>query len=420
MLTSGSVIISLLLIPLRSHPTATIFCWIATVAVFPPWISFQLMGYRIPAAALLSIAIVLVLQGDRKLSWRVADTMVSILALTSIVSCLSFHTPVHIMTQVLLEWAACYAAGRWMFEGADFRLVGNRIGGIVGWLAVLQALMQFNVANIYIFNMGVPANSWMALQERGGQVRSELTFGHSIALGAALTLLLPFALQRLGTLLDQVMVLGLLLGVVATFSRSAMVAAVIVVAISLLSSRSFGTTKVVGSILIVAIAWIGISVFTDTVSSSGNGVELTDSTTYREGLLDLVDIVGGIGLAQGGVPAADGVTYSWGRFYSIDNGLLYLGLYIGWVAVFSYVAILVIIVWRSTIRRWTPFSTALVGHIPFVLTVAPITQYQNIYWMMLGAGVSASYLGSHHTIDESTNSRRLTSAIEAQSGSFRR
>lgn len=385
-LASGATAVILVVYVLRSKPTALLFLWSIVVLATPPWISFYLVGFRIPVAAAVSVAIIAVLMGRTPNRWTLADTLVALLAVTAVMATSGFGSPLHLTTQVLFEWVCCYGAGR-MLSTADFVLVGSRVGGVLGWLAVLQVALQLNFARYWPFSYSSDGSQWSVLQERGDQIRAEVTLGHSIALGAVLTMLLPFALSKVRTLIDKILVAGILIGVLATFSRSAMLAALIVVLLSIIFSE-IDTVRKIGALAICAGgAWLVLRYFTDTVGSSTNSVELTDSTAYREGLLGIVGQVRPLGLAGGAIPAADGVTYKWGRYYSIDNGLLYLGLYLGLVCALLFVALLAWVLSKSIKRRSFLFSAVLLSQLPFILTVAPITQYQNVLWLLLGAAV---------------------------------
>lgn len=389
MVLAGCVsVLSLIFTPLRHRRTSLLVLWLLIVLATPPWISLQLAGYRVPVAAIASFAVIVVSFGYVSVRWILADSLALLLAITCILASTISTSPLHLATQALFEWIACYAAGRFLLHDVNYPLVANRVAGLVGWAAVSQAVFQYNLSQVWPFSYSTAGSPWVTLQERGGQIRAELTMGHSIALGAVLTILLPFALKQNKTLSDRVLLVGIFCGVLATFSRSSMMAAFIAVAITVLVSNIDAVKKGAAIFGCALSAWIAVLVFGDVVNSASNSAELTDSTAYREGLLDLTQLIRLFGVADDAVPAPDGVTYTWGRFYSVDNGLLYVGLYLGLVAVVLYVSWIVSAFRNSTLVGWSPFSTVIVAQIPFILTVAPITQYQNVFWLIAGAGAA--------------------------------
>ena len=407
-------ILSVVFVPLRNRRTSLLVLWLVIVLATPPWISLQLAGYRIPVAAVASLAVIVVSIGYSKLTWILTDSLALLLAVTCVLAVTISTSPLHLATQALFEWIACYAAGRFLLRGVNYPLVANRVAGLIGWAAVSQGLLQYNVSQIWPFTYSAVGSRWTTLQERGGQIRAELTMGHSIALGAVLTILLPFALMRNKTLIDRILLVGVLLGVLATFSRSSMMAAFIAVAISIFVSEMDAVKKGVAILGCAIVAWAAVLVFGDVVSSSSNSAELTDSTAYREGLLGLTQLIQLLGVADSAIPAPDGVTYTWGRFYSVDNGLLYVGLYLGLIAVVLYVA-WILSGFRNSLRNgWNPFSTMVVAQVPFLLTVAPITQYQNVFWLFVGAGAATvRQMGSKAPAGALTATSDMSSGIRS-------
>ncbi|MBY6683243.1 hypothetical protein HQ312_19470 [Rhodococcus sp. BP-316] len=383
----GSALLYLLMQSLRKSPNGLLVFWLVGVAAFPPWIPFYAVGYRLPAAALISVACIAA-AGRNKTKFVWVDGAVIALVLSTAVGTMFFQTPLHIATQALLEWGLCYAAGRILFCKSDLPAICNRVGGVLGLLACLQFLLQFNVASFFPFSVNASGSQWSVLQERGGSIRSELAFGHSISLGAVLVILLAFGLKnraRYSYMLSALTILGVL----TTFSRSAIAATVITVILTILRSKAASTGKSIAIVLCGFIAYVVASRFVAVVNGAENSVELTDSTDYREGLLSLFSIVDLVGLAPGGLPSSLGVTYTWDNFYSIDNGFLFVGLYSGAIAMALYAAIPLSVVLSKKLKNWDSFSTFIIAQIPFLVTVAPITQYQNYYWLFLGMGVSS-------------------------------
>src|SRR5690606_19204510 len=129
---------------------------------------------------------------------------------------------------------------------------------------------------------------WAPIQERGGQSRSEWAFGHSIALGGALALAVPFAVSskwHSGWKVASLTLLGV--ATMLTFSRSALAAFGIALTLSILFLASttwkqkliFLAASALGAAL--GLPWM-LRVFDEA------GSEAINSATYRDGLLSLI------------------------------------------------------------------------------------------------------------------------------------
>lgn len=383
------VVITAILLVLASRANHLALVWFTVVAICPPWISLVAMGVRIPIATVISVGIIAVMGHRTRLKAAATDHLVLLAAIFTIVAAATSHTPPHIATQVLFEWAACYVAGRYLASvGYAICDIANRLAGLIGALAILQFITRINVASIFPFEIGSSDSFWAALQERGGMVRAELTFGHSIALGGSLTILIAFGLASRARGAQILTGLGIC-GTVATLSRSAIVAAIICLGLSVLLSSRSRLWKAGLTTILAGIALVVYRMFNDAASSSGN-LEIHDSTQYREGLNSLWGIVRPLGLAPGGSPANDGSTYRWGTFYSIDNGLLFIALYAGAIVCLLVTCSLLYTLvrsWQARTRNPVPL-VLLLSQIPLLLTVAPICQYQNYFWLAIGICVT--------------------------------
>jgi hypothetical protein len=301
----------------------------------------------------------------------------------------------------LVEWIVPYIWGR---------LVLSRIPAsfVTRWIAVLTtvaaalALIEF-VSGVNVFLL-LPAQGpsfevWGTLQDRGGFLRAEGAFGHSIALGASLAMGSAFVVASSWRTWLKVVALGLITAAtVVTFSRIGLTTLVLAVALSILTLPhiaratrvAVATTGVVAAAIVIP--FLG-GVFVDA------GQEAGGSASYRSGLFDLIPLIQPLGAA----PNLDGVVIG-GQYLgyyadSIDNALLVVALRAGWIPTFLLIAAVIGAI-IPLLRRGgaTPANIAVATQIPSLFTVAFITQYGMFFWFMVGLAV-ASELARREAVD---------------------
>lgn len=394
----GALAFILFFATLRMSKNTVATVWLVSLLAIPPWIAIEVGGSHIPTAAIVSVAAI-ANQLHNRPKWRSVDAFALLLGCSAVAASLVGGSPRHVAVQALSEWVLPYIAGRIAVNPEHFVKIAGRAAAILASLAILQFFTQFDFSTLPPFSYSNRLPFWMGLQERGGFARAELTLGHSIALGGVLALLLPFAISgrrrpggdapRRSSLWALILVP---LGAAATLSRGALISVMVVLAFSVLFLRLKAIHRL-GLLLALPLAtWVALKFF-DRLSSSSQGAELTDSTSYREGLLALMALVKPLGLTPGGVPAGDGATYAWLGYYSIDNAVLYVALYLGIVAAACYLLATLASAWGCLKRRDEVariYGIAVVAQVPLIATVAPITQYQNIFWFIIGAAVTAS------------------------------
>ncbi len=370
---------------LAANRTFAFRAWIVVVALCPPWIYPAVGGVRIPVAFIMSVAVLVAFLPKSRPRWCLPDTAVLALSAVTVLAFVAGGTPLHIALQACLEWGSCYAAGRVVNDRRLWTGTIRVVAVLLGAGALLQAALHFNVADFPGLSVASGPTPWMTLQERVGLTRAELTFGHSIALGGTLALMLPFVLldemPRRRALVASIVLLGLL----ATLSRASIIGGVVGLGFAIFRSRISGVAKVVGLTALMLAGLAGSSLFTSRLAEGNYSTEVQTSTQYREDLLDLIPILRPIGLAPGGIPIDGGATFRWLNFYSIDNALLLVGLYAGFVAAVLYVVPLAWLAVRGVqVREERVVLAVVLTQIPLVLTVAPITQYQSFFWLVLG------------------------------------
>jgi hypothetical protein len=413
----GAISFASFLVVVRKNERWALIIWLALLAAFPPWIVIPLGPIHkiltIPAAA--SIVVIL---GRLDRTWprfTAVDGVISVLFGLLLLGELFHLVPAFILDQAVLQWGLCYVAGRKLFRAtmSEITTIMATFGAILGTLAILQTMLEFNAATMPILNhttRPIAYQLWAPLQYRGGILRAELTFGHSIALGATLALCLPFALQRYHTRKYAIAALVIGLGTACTLSRGALVAEVIIVTFAILNSSYKPEIKLALTGLFGIVMIPLYSAFTTTVYSSAQSAsEATSSAAYRSHLLGAFHFLRPVGIAISGATIVAGQNVDFHGFRSLDNSFLYVGLYAGLFAAILYFLPLLQLVVRAFRTGWRPIDIAILGQLALFVSVAPLTQYQNILWLTIGLAVSRS-------VSRRQESRGLSERSSLESG----
>ncbi|MGK3649165.1 hypothetical protein [Pseudarthrobacter enclensis] len=302
-------------------------------------------------------------------------------------------------TSMLTLWVPGYLVGRIVCERAGISFVKTAVSvafGIVGLLAIVEKLLGWHMFVVQA-GMNSLAEIWAPVQSRGGEDRSEWAFGHSIALGGSLALSIPFLLASALKTKTKLVLLALILGGVATtYSRGAMLAAGLTLVLSLLTARNLRSSH---RVLLLA-ATIGFGVATSinfAAVSDDAGTEVSNSSDYRISLFTrLLPTLEPIGRANSYVSGVNQGQY--GNYTSIDNAFMAQGLGFGWIAMLIAAVPFIGMGVRYVYRRATFAEIAMLGQLPVITTVALITQYQVMVWMVAGlsAALASSSLAQGH------------------------
>jgi hypothetical protein len=375
------------------RPKLGFAAWLISVAVIPCWIGVN-SGFFVPASLVgAAIALTCLFAGT---AWRPskADICVVVLLVASGLGVefgsSSGQSSTSAYVSMFTLWLPGYLVGRFVCEKAGLSLVKTAMSltfSVVGFLAIIEKTLAWHP-----FASQVEANSlatiWAPIQVRGGVERSEWAFGHSIALGGSLALAIPFLLSSSLKTKTKLVLLSLILGGVATtLSRGAMLAAALTLLLSLITSKNLrGGHK---TLLLVGSGILAAFVITDfTAVSEEAGSEVTDSSGYRMSLFkQLISTLQPFGRSSSYISGVNGHV-QYGTYTSIDNAFMAIGLGFGWVAMVTVAVPFVIMTIRFLQRRATFAETALLGQLPVITTVAMITQYQVIVWMVAGLAVT--------------------------------
>lgn len=293
---------------------------------------------------------------------------------------------------LMISWSVYYAVGRLAIAKLGLRYVAKVVAVTFSGVA-LFALVEFATGlNLWLEYLPGSSSSfavWGTQQFRGGVPRAEAAFGHSIALGACLAIAIVLAAHA-GLKVQQrlICIAVMLAALVTTFSRTGYVIAALGLFLVLFRSRiPRGMSIGIASLFVIAVP-VGLIT---TLTAFQTDDQAGDAASYRMWLLDLIPGLRPIGASPLMHRAADG-TSSVGTFGSIDNAILLHALTNGWVPAVVLIAGLVAATIALLARPAQAPLIAIVALIPSFVTVALITQYGIMVWVVAGMAVSSVVL----------------------------
>ncbi|MDO8106811.1 hypothetical protein Q6348_06325 [Isoptericola sp. b441] len=384
-------VLAVLVPAFRSRPRFAVVAWTLVVAFVPYWMGVDVKVYVAPATGVALMGIV-ALTGRRPVRLRAPDLIVAVAVTTAVLAYVGGYGTIHSASVAVLDWGACYVFARLVASSVEARWIYGVVALVLG-AAGLLALVEFATGvNVFVH---LPALSdysgsiWRTLQTRGGVLRAEGAFGHSIALGASLAMAVPLALgSRLPKAVKVAVVTTLLAGSVVTFSRIGIGTAVagLVLSVLLMRSELAMRTRLAMSALFGVVAVVATPLLEGVFAAAGS--EAAGSAAYRPALLRLLPTIRVLGMSGARERSAAGTT-SFGAFGSIDSAVILAGVTYGLIVVVLLLGLHVTA--AATLLRRTepsPAQIAIVAQLPAVLTVALITQYAMFFWFMAGLAVS--------------------------------
>lgn len=372
------------------NPRRAFTLWILSLLFVPVWVATSGVA-AIPISSLIAL-LAIVCVGARPVRWSSIDVIPILIAILAGIATAFAGSPAGEMVNILSLWISSYFAARVLTSHLGAREVGSIFARAMSVVAALALVEFFTGWHPYV-DISMPNllyQIWSPIQIRGGVERSEWAFGHSIALGAAFALALPFALTMKGRTATKVLsTCALFGGVAVTFSRSALLSMILSTLLIILFSRSV-TRRMrssVAALSILAAVVIAPAVFAVFTTA---GDEVTNSGAYRGDLLSTIPLMDWIGISPVVQVASTGFR-SYGRFVSIDSALIAVGLDFGLILALILVTLYAVPLLRTLTRRASVAEIALAGQLPLILTVAFITQWQALLWLVAGIAVS-----SHH------------------------
>lgn len=374
----------------RAQPKWAMALWATALFFTPVWLGANVPGMFLNA--LTAVTLLCIASGyTAALRWSWIDTMMIVLLAVLVLAQVFGGSVIGHVQQSLLTWFVPYVWGRLVLGRVSENWVAVCITVAAGVAAVLAIAEFFTGTNIFLSVPGDPG-VWGAQQIRGGQLRVEGAFGHSIALGGSLAMAAAFILTvrwRGWIRASILVVVGI--ATALTFSRLGLVgfALTVLLAIGLLGRYMAGRFRI--AILVTGIVGTAVAIPALLSVFGEAGAEAEGSAGYRFDLVQLVNAMVVLGVSPSREVLATGEDY-WGGFRSIDSALILIGLRFGLLCLVIVVVMLLALV-ISLLRRATPAGVALAAQIPAFATVALITQYAVFVWFAAGLAVASYSLG---------------------------
>ena len=391
----GVAAVAVLYLVLHRSPRLAVGFWIAVLCFVPIWVGVGLGfggNFYVPAASGAALIVTATLIPSARFRLTLTDGLVVLLIVVSTAALLTGNQAIALsfLLSLCTYFVVGFALGRFAPSRVDVRWIYGAIGmtfSIVSVLAVIEFVSGVNIFTLVKVN-NLSFATWGQLQTRGGILRAEGAFGHSIALGSSLAIAIPLTLaSRFRFWLRGSMVLLMLLATTLTFSRVSIIGALLGLTLSILFLAEALTVRrrvlltAIGGIVSIALLPVVNAVFTVA------GTEASGSAAYRGTLLSLLADMNLIGVSSSARTSANGEVY-FGNFRSIDSQLILSGLSGGLIVLVVVVVALLVAIGFALSGRASAPTIAIVAQIPAFATVALITQYSIFVWFVVGLAVA--------------------------------
>lgn len=389
MLVAAAVLLALVTaIAVASRPRAATVIWLVVLASVPVWLSVNVVVTLLPQTLAFLVILPAIVKAAHARVSRV-DILLFFFIVLAGVAWLTLQTPQYAFSTIFIQWLPGYWVGKYLAPAAGrdwtYRAVAVTATCVGAW-SVLEFVLDWHAFQ-YLVDRSA---GWNTIQRRGPYARSEGAFGHSIALGAFLTLGLPFAfVGRFQPPWRFLMVATIVGGAVVTFSRGALIGVVIVLVATVLYLPGSAISAKTRGFFIAALTVISLTAVPalldlfDSVST-----DLDPSTRYRENLTAYIfQDMNWLGPADAIQVTGNG-RYLYRGTGSIDNTFLLTVLQFGWLPTLLLCVALLAVAFRVVRRRGGPADIAMLAQILVMYTVALITQYGMAMWWVAGMAVA--------------------------------
>ncbi|MFT7710510.1 hypothetical protein ACMT9Y_06095 [Clavibacter tessellarius] len=388
---------ALLLLVLRRLPRTAVAVWLVALSLVPVWSGVQVGGYYLPPSTIAAVLVILAIVPVPGFRVSPLDALVVLMTaagfagivvgggagvgMSTLVTFLTYALPGYLLGRL-----AAHRIGM-----ASLHALVAVVSTVVAVLAVVEFVSGGNPFVLLPGNAGL-RETWATLQGRGGIIRAEGAYGHSIALGSALAIAIPLTLAsrfRLPVRLGMTAVM--MLAAVLTFSRVGMLGAVLGLALSIVFLRDAISLRVRATVTAgVVVVAAAVAPFVQSVFDDA-GTEASNSSDYRGDLYSLVPGMGILGTTPDAHRGSDGRVF-YGPFRSIDSQLVLTGLTFGLLVAAAVLVALAVGVGLVLRGRATAATIALVAQIPALASVALITQYATLVWFLAGVAATSQVL----------------------------
>lgn len=425
----GSVSLSVLLATLFGHPLWGLFLglyvaltlqgpkmligtWLATICLVPSWAGFTLNGAFLDAISLINLATVfgLLRYGDPEKLGR-GDAIVMLVVGSALVATLFSGSPNGEFAHLISLGLVPFLIARLIAPAVRFEWICRFVSFGAALLALLALFeLAFGIHPFVDVFSGSPLAFWSELQTRGGVVRSELAFGHSIALGGALSMALPLTVATSLRFEAKMLLLAVItVGLMTTSSRAAILTGGLGVLMTVILIPETDILKkrlsMLGAVVLVMSFWIffvGPRLSPELEGGGASekylvGEEAKTSALYRPQLYkDLAPTIRVSGSASGFTFEGESIQSDLG-YTSIDSAPLQFGLTYGWVTLIAIGFALILNLWRVVSMKAGVFAVTFAAQGIMLLTVWLVTQYFPLIWFLAGLVVLDATRGKSRT-----------------------
>lgn len=358
--------------------------WVIGMVFIPNWTTLHLGPLILtPTSALalpiLAGSVVFLLIHNRKVTLHWMDGTLVVAGVAIVLQAETQFLASVLVKEFALVWVVGYVFGRMANEQVQRVLVRVLV------VVAIWGIVEF-VLGIHVFENWFPSanHHWGDIQERAGVARSEATFGHAIAYGAALAMAIPLA-QRLPRhpLVAQVILAA---GVICSLSRgplASLAVGLVLVALVVAASRQrfrYLLIAVSGSAAIYYVfGFLYGGSDAATVALSGDQRSVQFEAALRT--LNWLTPADGFGVTAEGRYAVNGVDV-------IDSTPLRIAVNFGIITAVLLLLPIGLAVWRILTRKAGVASVALATQIPTLIVTSLITQWSALVFVAMGMVVS--------------------------------
>lgn len=401
------------LLVLRAAPRLAVVVWLLVLFFVPVWVGVSVGPFW---SAITAVTVLMIMTCSQSVELSPADGVMAAFALLIVAQYALGLISLSGAVIALSEWLLPYVWGRLVLTRVSLDFLVRAVALVAVFAALLALLESASSTNPFVLISWGSASIyeiWSPLQPRGGLIRVEGAFGHSIALGATLSMCAAFVLAARWRLVVRLTLLLIIAAaVMLTLSRIGLVTFVITVALSVivlpgLSRRARVLTAAAGLVT----AFLIVPFINDVFLEAGQ--EAGGSADYRLDLLALGLVLRPFGAAPDIAGLTVGGEYLGTFSRSIDNALLVVAMRVGWVAALLLIATLAISVLQILRKRGANVANvAVAGQIPGLFAVAFITQYSAFFWFTVGLAVAIG-VASRRRETDSTGGANAAQVREA-------
>lgn len=390
----GAIGLLFLLVVGLKRPWFATVAAIASIAFVPFWTGVSVSVFFVSVhMVLLGLALVSIFFSDNaRPRLHVVDlVLVGVFLLTCALVAVGMTSLAQAYT--FFQWMLAYVFAR--YAAAAFGIprlssVFAVVFAIAGALLVVEFVTGRNFWTEYLGANNALYQIWGTLQSRGGVLRAEGAFGHSIAAGCSLALAAILTLDAKLKPWLRITAIGIMVaGILTTISRTGIVTVALGLGLAIVFARL--SLSRLTKVLVLGVLAAGAVIYATALQGifSDAGDEASNSASYRLWLFDLLPYLQPFGVTASATRSTAG-TLSFGSFGSIDNAVLGQALTTGWVPTLILLGLAVAAAIKVLGLRASVPMVAVAATIPALFTVALITQYSLVFWIVAGLAVSGT------------------------------